>query len=133
MILILELKRILWELLISPEFFLSLFQNNLDNDTFIVEKFPYRRRNNLIVIFRGLQFLLERKFEIVMEEYLPDITNNMIMCLIRAGTVLIRSEIWKFFLTARNGYTREVIKTFQNQVKKIKKIILFFKMNRFKV
>ena len=33
------------------------------------------------------------------------------ICLIRAGSVIIRSEIWKFFLTARDGYTREVIKS----------------------
>ena len=46
-----------------------------------------------------------------MEEYLPDITNDMMICLIRAGSVIIRSEIWKFFLTARDGYTREVIKS----------------------
>ena len=43
--------------------------------------------------------------EFVMEEYLPDITNDMIVCLIKAGSVIIRSEIWKAFLTARGGYT----------------------------
>ena len=32
------------------------------------------------------------------------------VCLIKAGSVFIRSEIWKFFLIARDGYTREVIK-----------------------
>ena len=81
------------------------------------------------MIYRGLQFLIEQKFEIllnidivkkiifptlkeiVMEEYLPDITNDMMVCLIRAGSVIIRSEIWKFFLTARDGYTREIIKS----------------------
>ena len=81
------------------------------------------------MICRGLQFLIEHKFEIllnidivkkiifptlkeiVMEEYLPDITNDMMVCLIRAGSVIIRSEIWKFFLTARDGYTREGIKS----------------------
>ena len=46
-----------------------------------------------------------------MEEYLSDITNDMIVSLIRAGSVVIRSEIWKYFLTARDGYTREVIKS----------------------
>ena len=40
----LELKRILWELLIPPELFLMLFQKDLDNDTFIVTHFQYRRR-----------------------------------------------------------------------------------------
>ena len=45
-----------------------------------------------------------------MEEYLPVITNDMMVCLIKAGSVFIRSEIWKFFLIARDGYTHEVIK-----------------------
>ena len=101
----------------------------MDDTTFTTEMYPYRRRKNLLVIYRGLQFLIEHKFEIllnidivkkiifptlkeiVMEEYLPDITNDMMVCLIRAGSVIIRSEIWKFFLTARDGYTREVIKS----------------------
>ena len=48
--------------------------------------------------------------EIVMEEYIPDITNGMMVCLIRAGSDLIHSEIWKFFLVARDCYTREVVK-----------------------
>ena len=95
----------------------------------------YRRRKNLLLIYRGLQFILEYKFEIlinidvvkriifptlkeiVMEEYLPDITNDMMVCLIKAGSVVIRSEIWKFFLTARDGYTREVIKKFPKRRK----------------
>ena len=81
------------------------------------------------MIYRGLQFLIEQKFEIllniditkkiifptlkemIMEEYLSDITNDMMVCLIRAGSVIIRSEIWKYFLTARDGYTIEVIKS----------------------
>ena len=53
-----------------------------------------------------------------MEEYLPDITNDMMVCLIRAGSVIIRSEIWKFFFTARDGYTREVIKSSSKRNKK---------------
>ena len=135
-ILTLELKRILWELLIPPEYFLTLYQKQLDDTTFTIEKYQYRRRKNLLLIYRGLQFLIEQKFEIllnidivkkiifptlkeiVMEEYLPDITNDMMVCLIRAGSVIIRSEIWKFFLTARDGYTREVIKSSSKRNKK---------------
>ena len=49
---------------------------------------------------------------------MSDITNDMIVCLIRAGSVVIRSEIWKFFLTARDGYTREVIKSSSKKNKK---------------
>ena len=37
-ILTLELKKILWELLIPPEFFITLFQKELDNESFVVEK-----------------------------------------------------------------------------------------------
>ena len=43
-ILTLELKKILWELLIPPEFFITLFQKELDNESFVVENFQYRRR-----------------------------------------------------------------------------------------
>ena len=143
-ILTLELKKILWELLIPPEFFITLFQKELDNESFVVEKFQYRRRKNLLIIYRGLQFLLEYKFEmlinidivkhiifptlkeIVMEEYLPDITNDMMVCLIKAGSVFIRSEIWKFFLIARDGYTREVIKKSPKRSKGNKKDDLAF-------
>ena len=59
--------------------------------------------------------------EFVMEEYLPDITNEMIVCLIKAGSVIIRSEIWKAFLTARDGYAREVIKKSPKRSKKAKR------------
>ena len=128
-ILTLEFKKILWELLIPPEYFSTLYQKDLDKSDFLIEKIQYRRRKNLLVIYRGLQFIIEQKFEIllnvditkkiifptlkelIMEEYLSDITNDMIICLIRAGSVIIRSDIWKFFLTARDGYTREVVKT----------------------
>ena len=45
-----------------------------------------------------------------MEEYLPDITNDMIVCQIQAASVINRSEIWKMYLTARDGYKREADK-----------------------
>ena len=128
-ILTLQINKILWELFIPPEYFLMLYQKELDDSSFVIEKFQYRRRKNLLVIYRGLQFIIEQKFEIllniditkkivfptlkemIMEEYLSDITNDMMVCLIKAGSVIIRSEIWKYFLTARDGYSREVIKS----------------------
>ena len=51
----------------------------------------------------------------------------MIVCLIKAGSVIIRSEIWKAFLTARDGYTREVIKKSPKRSKKAKKDDVAFK------
>ena len=48
-ILTLELKKILWELLIPPEYFLTLYQKQLDNLSFVIEKIQYRCRKNLLV------------------------------------------------------------------------------------
>ena len=45
-ILRLEVKKILWELQIPPEYFLTLFQNKLDKDSFKIEKQPYRKENS---------------------------------------------------------------------------------------
>ena len=59
--------------------------------------------------------------EIVTEEYLPDITNGMMNCLIRAGSVRVRSKIWKFFVIARDGYKQEVLTTSSKRNKSNKK------------
>jgi len=119
--LMMELKGILWEVNVPSEYIKSLLQEELNSESFVVEKQQYRKRKNLLMCYRGIQFLLERKFEIfinitlfqkvilpmlkemVMEEYLSDISNDMIICLLRAGTVIIRCEIWKHFLTVRDS------------------------------
>ena len=121
-ILMMELRKILWECLIPCEFIKSLFQEELNMESFAIEKQQYQRRKNFLVCYRGIQFLLERKFEIfinitifqkvsfptikerVMEEYLSDITNDMIVCLIREGSVIIRCEIWKSFFDNQRWY-----------------------------
>ena len=41
--------------------------------------------------------------KVVMDEYLSDINNDMIVCLLRAGTVIVRCEIWKHFLAVRDN------------------------------
>ena len=123
--LMMELKRILLEVNVPSEYIKSLFQEELNSESFIVEKQQYRRRKNLLICYRGIQFLLERKFEVfinitifqkvifptvkemIMEEYLSDISNDMIVCLIRAGTVVIRCEIWKYFLCVRDSLINE--------------------------
>ena len=120
--LMMELKTILLKVNISSEFIKSLLQEKLNSESFIVEKEQYRRRQNLLLCYRGIQFLLERKFEIfinitlfqkvvfpvikemVMDEYLSDISNDTIVCLIRAGTVILRCEIWKHFLAIRDDH-----------------------------
>ena len=120
--LMMELKRILWEVNIPSELIKSLLQEKLNSESFIVEKQQYRRRQNLLLCYRGIQFLLERKFEVfinitlfqkvvfpmikemVMDEYLSDINNDAIVCLLRAGTIIVRCEIWKHFLIVRDNY-----------------------------
>ena len=116
-----KLKTILWEVNVPSEYIKSLFQEELNSDSFVTKKQQYRRRKNLLLCYRGIQFLLERKFkvfiniticqqvisptlkEMVMEEYLSYINNDMMVCLLRAGTVVIRSKIWKHFLSVRDG------------------------------
>ena len=45
-ILMLELKKLLWEVLILTEYFSTLLQDDLDKDTFVLEKHPNRNRKN---------------------------------------------------------------------------------------
>ena len=56
--------------------------------------------------------------EIVMEEYLSDISNNMLVCLLRAGTVIISCEIWKHFLTIRDSLVNKSLFTSSMKNKK---------------
>ena len=62
--LMMELKRILWEVHVPSEYIKSLFQEELNLESFVIEKQQYRRRKNLLLCYRGIQFLLERKFEV---------------------------------------------------------------------
>ena len=56
--------------------------------------------------------------EMVMEEYLSDITDDMMVCLLRAGTVIIRCEIWKTFLSVRDGLVNNAMKNIPMKSKK---------------
>jgi hypothetical protein len=123
--LMMVLKSMLLEVCVPLEYIKSLFQEEFNSESFTVEKQQYRRSKNLLICYRGIQFLLERKFEVfinitifqkvifptvkemIMEEYLSDISNDMIVCLIRAGTVVIRCEIWKYFLCVRDSLVNE--------------------------
>ena len=53
-ILMMELKKILWECLIPSEFIKSLFQEKLNIESFVLQKQQYRRRKNLLVCYRGI-------------------------------------------------------------------------------
>ena len=109
--LMMELKIILLEVNIPSELSKSLLQEKLNSESFIVEKQQYRRRQNLLLFYRGIQFLLERKFEVfinitlfqkvvfpmikemVMDEYLSDINNDAIVCLLSATSWYCHCEM----------------------------------------
>ena len=56
--------------------------------------------------------------EKAMEEYLSDISNDMLVCLLRAGTVIIRCEIWKNFLSIRDGLINKAMDNIPMKSKK---------------
>ena len=67
-----------------------------------------------MIAYRGLFFLIERRFEVFMNVVLfqkiiqnivkEQISEEMILCLIRAGMVLTNVSVWKTFATARDSY-----------------------------
>jgi len=57
--LMMELNRILGEVFISSEYIKSLFQEELNSETFTIEKQQYRRRKNLLVATEEFNFFLK--------------------------------------------------------------------------
>ena len=114
LVLMTELK----ELHAPNEFIITLFREELNKDSFRGEKQPYRKRQNLLLVNRSLSFLLEQQFEVLMninlckevifptlkemvlEQYLSDIDNDMMVCLIRTGMVIMICKFLKSYLTA---------------------------------
>ena len=86
------------------------------------------------MIYRGVLFLIERRFEVFMNVVLfkqiiqnaitGDISEEMILCLIRAGMVLMNVQVWKTFVSSRdsgniNRTTKGIVlKTTLNKAKK---------------
>ena len=52
--LMMELKGILWEVNVPSEYIKSLLQEELNSESFVVEKQQYRRRKNLLICYRGI-------------------------------------------------------------------------------
>jgi len=88
-----ELKRILWEVNIPSELMKSLLQEKLNSESFIVEKQQYRRRQNLLLCYRGIQSLLERKFEIfinitLFQKVVFPMIKEMVMSIYQTSTTI---------------------------------------------
>ena len=134
--LIQELEKMLLECKNPSDYIMDLFVKELLQEDFCIEKQQYRRRKNIFLTYRGLFFLIERRFEVFMNVVLFQqiihnniegiISEEMILCLIRAGMVLTNVSFWKTFAIARDSsyevsnimkYTRRATSTGQKQIK----------------
>ena len=92
-----EFKNLMSEIKCPDEYLLELFISDIMRKDYVKEKVTYRKRRNVLLIYRGLLFLLERRFEIFLNitmfrETFQMIGNfnpseAMMVCLIRAGMV----------------------------------------------
>ena len=118
---------------------MEMFISDIMREDYVIEKVLYRKRRNLLLIYRSLLFLLERRFEIflnltlfreiiqIIGEFNP--SEAIIVCLIRAGMVLTVTDIWKTFIEERDlrgniATTMEEAKQrFSNKLKVTKRTI----------
>ena len=110
--LIQEFERILSEINCPTDYIMELFINDIMQTDYVIDKFPYRSRKNILVIYRGLLFLAERRLEtfmnvtlfvqIIQKFWTDTLSEEIITCLIRAGMVLALTEIWKGFVQERD-------------------------------
>ena len=61
--LIQEFENMLSEISFPVKDTMDLFVKDIMRDDYVVEKFQYRKRKNILMTYRGLRFLLERRFE----------------------------------------------------------------------
>ena len=103
----------LLEINCPSEYILDLFVNELILEDYCVEKVQCRSRKNVLIAYRGLLFLIKRRFEVFMNVILfkqiiqnavvGEISEEMILCLIRAGMVLTNVYVCKTFAISRNS------------------------------
>ena len=87
-ILLLELNKILWELHTPSEYIKSLLQEELNNETWVIEKNPYQKRK----IF-----------------YSPN-EHRYLQSYCCSNSEIVICEIWTSYLKARDRFVREVVK-----------------------
>ena len=103
-----EFENLMSDINCPDEYIMDLFISDIMREDCVVEKFSYRRSTNFLLIYRGLLFLLERRFEIFLNVTLfREIIRNVgihnpseavVICLIRAGIVFAITDIWKDFI-----------------------------------
>jgi len=111
--LISEQENVLISLNLPNKYIMNLIKLEFEKDSFIVEPKLYRQRKNIIRIYKCLQVLIERKYEIFMNLILfqniivkfwdDKISQDMLLLLIRAGMVLTNIRIWRDFIITRDS------------------------------
>ena len=89
-----------------------MVRKEFEGDDFTVEPHIYRNRKNIMRTYKGFQILIERKFEIFMNLILfrniiskvwtEEFSQEVLICLVRAGMVLTNIRIWRDFIISRD-------------------------------
>ena len=129
--LISEQEDVLISLNLPNEYIMNLIKMEFEKDSFIVEPKLYRQRKNIIRIYKGLQVLIERKYEIFMNLVLfqniivkfwnDRFTQDTILWLVRAGMVLTNIRIWRDFIIARDSGIETIKKALVKKSKRKEK------------
>ena len=91
---------------------MNMVRKEYESDDFTVEPYMYRNRKNIMSTYKGFQILEERKFEVFMNLILfrniiskvwtEEFSQEVLICLVRAGMVLTNIKIWRDFIISRD-------------------------------
>jgi hypothetical protein len=107
-----EFEKLLSEFDCPSRYLLEIFNNEVKREDYCIEKRQYRSRKNILMIYRGMLFLTERRFEVFMNVVLFNVLHNvikgeiseeMVACLIRAGMVLANVQVWITLVSSRDS------------------------------
>ena len=91
--LIQKFEHYLSEINCSGEYLMELFISDIMQEEYVIEKVTYRQRKNILLTYRGLLFL---------DVGVKNLSEVIVVCLIRAGMVFVITEIWKAFIEKRD-------------------------------
>ena len=125
-----EFEHLMSEINCPDEYIMDLFISDIMREDYVITKILYRRRKTFLLIYRGLLFLLERRFEIFFNvTFFTEIIRNVgmnnlskavVVCLIRAGMVFAITEIWKAFIE-KDIYAETLQHQWKKQNRKIQR------------
>ena len=97
---------------VNNTFIMNMVRKEFERDDFIVEPYMFRNRKNIMRMYEGLQILVERRFEIFMNLILfrniiskvwtEEFSQEVLICLVRAGMVLTNIRVWRDFIISRD-------------------------------